>query len=53
MHKGTLVICLLVTGEKAVGTYSCTKDSTGSHLIENVTTETGQTADYAWATEIL
>lgn len=38
-----------VTGEKGIGTYSCTKETTGSHLIENVTLEDGRKADFVWA----
>lgn len=52
IKEGDMVTCILVTGEKAVGTYSCTKETTGSHLIENVTTENGQKAAFAWAKEI-
>lgn len=49
---GEQVTCTLVTGEKAIGYYSCTKPTTGSHLIERVTTENGAKADYAWASSI-
>lgn len=53
MKEGELVNCILVTGEKAIGFYSCTKESTGSHLITNVTTENGMKAEFAWASEII
>lgn len=48
-----LISCVLVTGEKAIGFYEgIRKESTGSYLIEKVTTENGQVAQYAWAKEV-
>lgn len=50
LAPGTEVDFTLSTGEKGFGVYQCTKESTGSHLIENVTMLTGgRTADYVWA----
>lgn len=49
----TLVHCVLVTGEIAKGWYSGIQSpSTGSFHIEDVRTEDGQFAEYAWATKI-
>lgn len=47
--EGRIVSCVLVTGELATGRYALTKESTGSHLMEDVVTNDGRRADYAWA----
>lgn len=53
MEENKIVTCVLVTGEIAIGTYSgIQKEMTGSYLVENVTTEDGKKADYAWAESI-
>lgn len=52
IKAGTMVVCTLITGQRAVGTYTCTKESTGTHLVENLTVEGGYRADYGWATTI-
>lgn len=52
-EKVKFVMCVLVTGENAMGFYSgVQKSDTGSYLVENVTTECGKIADYAWAESI-
>lgn len=48
-----LVHCVLVTGEIAKGFYSGVRSkATGNYLIEDVKTEDGKSADYAWASKI-
>lgn len=49
----TLVHCVLVTGEIATGFYGGVQSpSTGSYLVEEIRTEDGTFADYAWAEKI-
>lgn len=48
-----LVHCVLVTGEIAKGWYGgVSSPTTGSYLIDDVRTEDGKFADYAWASKI-
>jgi hypothetical protein len=52
LKEGEVVTCILVTGERAVGFYSCQNPATKSFLVEHVTTENGMKAEYAWAESI-
>lgn len=50
--EGEVVTGTLVTGERFVGFYGGRKPTTGSYLINQVTTEHGETSEYAWAESI-
>ena len=60
IKEGERVSFVAVTGEKGHGTYSMTKESTGSHLImgPSVTVDNGdgtfssKTVEYLWASEM-
>lgn len=52
IKEGERVQFVAVTGEKGEGRYAMTKDSTGSHLIQEVYTYDGKRADYVWASEM-
>lgn len=50
--EGDRVSFVAVTGEEGIGTYRLTKDTTGSHLIEDVTLLNGRSVEYMWAESI-
>ena len=52
IKEGERVSFVAVTGETGTGTYVMTKETTGSHLVENAWTDNGLKADYIWASEL-